>query len=126
MGALRDITPLVPVSDMAEAVTFFCQTLGFGPGLISDGHAYLRRDDVAVRLVPAPPGADMDDPRRQQACYIDVEGLDTLYAALKPALDRLPAGRVRAPFDTDYGQREFHVIHGALLIFFGEALEEDP
>lgn len=76
-----------------------------------------------MRLLGAPPGTDLSDPRRQQACYIDVVGLDELYATLKPALDELPPGRVRAPFDQDYGMREFHVIdEDALLIFFGEPI----
>jgi hypothetical protein len=65
----------------------------------------------------------VDDERRQNSCHIDVEGVDALYAELKPKLDTLPSGRVRAPFDRDYGQREFHVIdEGAMLIFFGEPL----
>jgi len=34
---------------------------------------------------------------------------------------RLPEGRVRAPFNQPYGQREFHVIdEDSLLLFFGE------
>jgi hypothetical protein len=45
------------------------------------------------------------------------------YATLKPALDTLAQGRIRAPFNQDYGQREFHVTdEDCTLIFFGEAL----
>lgn len=67
---------------------------------------------------------DTHDPKHQQSCYIDVLGLDALYEELKPNLDKLPSGRVRAPFDQSYGQREFHVIdEDALLVFFGEPIE---
>jgi hypothetical protein len=35
----------------------------------------------------------------------------------------LPDGRVRAPFDQPYGQREFHVLdEDGTLVFFGEAI----
>ena len=44
---------------------------------------------------------------------------------MKLRLDPLPKGRVRAPFNQDYGQREFHVIdEDCTLIFFGEAIDQ--
>ncbi|MGB1010996.1 MAG: bleomycin resistance protein [Thiolinea sp.] len=123
MPKLNQITPMVPVTDLEHALTFFCGTLGFVVGFQAESYAYIRRDNVALRLLHAAPGTDMHDPKRQQACYIDVEGLDALYAAMKPELDKLPPERVRAPFNQDYGQREFHVAdEDALLIFFGEAI----
>ena len=83
----------------------------------------MRRDAVAVRLVEVSGDVDLSHPERQGSFYIDVEGLDALYAALKPKLDVLPEGRVRAPFDQAYGQREFHVIdEDCTLVFFGEAM----
>ena len=57
----------------------------------------------------------------EQSFYIDVDGIDDLYAELAPGLADLPQGRVRAPFDQPYLQREFHVIdEDGTLIFFGE------
>ena len=118
---LCSISPIVPVTDLARSIAFFTDVLGFTLGFRADNHAYLSRDAIAIRLVGAAPGTDLSDPRRQQACYIDVEGIDALYASMRTALDKLPPGRVRAPFDQDYGMREFHVIdEDALLIFFGE------
>jgi hypothetical protein len=79
---------------------------------------------AAIRLIEVWPEIDLHDERRQNSCYIDVDGLEDLYADLKPGLDRLPEGRVRAHFDQDYGQREFHVIdEDACLIFFGEPVK---
>ena len=122
---LTQITPLVPVSDMDRALEFFCGTLGFVLGFRAEGYAFLKRDNVALRLLNAPPGADMHDPKRQQACYIDVQGVDELYASMKPELDKLPARRVRPPFNQDYGQREFHVAdEDALLVFFGAGIAQ--
>ncbi|MCB1521047.1 MAG: VOC family protein [Hyphomicrobiaceae bacterium] len=118
---LKQITPMVPVADVDLSVAFFTTTLGFTPTFRAEGYAFLRRDGVALRLIASCNPADMHDQKRQQACYIDVEGLDRLYAELKPRLDQLPEGRVKPPFDTFYGQREFHVIDlDALLIMFGE------
>ncbi len=123
MARLKQITPLVPVTSVPKSAEFFQNVLGFEVGVLQDGYAYLKRDDIAIRLIEAAPDMDMSDPKRQLSCYIDVEDVDTLYAELKPKLDKLPPGRVRAPFNQDYGQREFHVIDlDALLIFFGAAI----
>ncbi|MTI03536.1 hypothetical protein, partial [Roseibium sp. RKSG952] len=57
----------------------------------------------------------------EHSFYIDVEGIDELYEELRSGLDDLPEGRVRAPFDQPYLQREFHVLdEDGTLIFFGE------
>lgn len=120
---LKQMTPFVLVTDMDKSLEFYCDTLGFTCGFRADGYAFIKRDKVAIRLVRCDEGVDLSDERRQQSCYIDVENLDDLYASLKSALDKLPEGRVRAPFNQTYGQREFHVIdEDALLIFFGEAI----
>ena len=123
---LKQITPMVPVADLERAIAFFQTSLGFIATVKMDGYAYLTRDSIAIRLIQTAPGTDTHDPKRQQSCYIDVEGLDGLYAELKPNLDKLPPGRVRAPFTQSYGQREFHVIdEDSLLIFFGESIPND-
>jgi len=118
MAKLRQITPLIPVANVAKSVAFFKQVLGFKSSDQSEIYAYIYRDDVAMRLQKA------GDAVGEVACYIDVEDVDGLYAELKSELDRLPTGRVRAPFNQPYGQREFHVIDlDSLLIFFGESIE---
>lgn len=81
----------------------------------------MRRDDVAVRLIEVE--QNVDTAAQQNSFYIDVKGLDALYQEMKPALDVLPEGRVRPPFNQDYGQREFHVLDpDGTLVFFGEAI----
>lgn len=53
--------------------------------------------------------------------YLWVRHVDQLYADLKPKLDTLAEGRVRAPFTQPYGMREFHVKDpDGCLLFFGE------
>ena len=123
MPRMTQITPFVLTSDMDRAIGFFETFLGFATGFRADNYAFLRRDAVAIRLLEVEDDVDLHDPRRQQHCYIDVEDIDGLYAELRPRLEALPEGRVRPPFDTYYGQREFHVIdEDALLISFGQAI----
>ena len=120
---LTQITPFVPCTSLAAQLGFYEGILGFDVGFKADTYAFVRRDDVALRLVEVSAEVDLSHPERQGSFYIDVRGVDALYAALKPALDTLPRERVRAPFDQDYGQREFHVAdEDCTLVFFGEAI----
>jgi len=125
---LHRCTPIIPVSNVASGVRFFRDYLGFDAPYLNDAeaageYAYLRRGNALIRLVQAGPDMDMkNDPKRQMSCYIDVTGIDALFAAHKDKLNTLPSGHLRAPFDQPYGQREFHVIYEALLIFFGEPI----
>ena len=118
MPRLSAITPLVSVEDVDRMAAFFRDVLGFTVHIQREGYAYVARDNAALRLSSTMPGGGA------QACYIDVEGIDALYAELKPRLDLLPPGRVVPPHDQPYGQREFQVTdEGALQILFGEPAE---
>ncbi len=120
---LTQITPFIPCTQLEAQIGFYRDVLGFSVGFQADNYAFLRRDAVAVRLVEVWDGIDLSHPEREGSFYLDVEGIDELYAEMKPALDRLPEGRVRAPFNQDYGQREFHVAdEDCTLVFFGEAV----
>ena len=122
-GKLKQITPFVPCTSLGAQLAFYRDVLGFQVGFEADTFAFLQRDGVAIRLVEVWSGVDLTHPEREGSFYIDVDGLDALYAALKPKLDALPDGRVRAPFDQPYGQREFHVSdEDCTLVFFGEAI----
>lgn len=114
------ITPIIPVGDLSRALDFYTRFLGFAVHARDEGYAYVVRDDIALRLLAATDGSSTGE----QSCYICVENLDELFDELKDNLERLPEGRVRAPFNQPYGQREFHVIdEDSALIFFGEPLK---
>jgi catechol 2,3-dioxygenase-like lactoylglutathione lyase family enzyme len=121
MPNLHQVTPFLRVPDIEAAVAFFVDTLGFRAGFQGGGYAYVWREGAAFRLI-------QDDPlpargNGRYTSYIDVEDVDALYAELKPKLDFLPPGHVCAPFDADYGQREFTVIGpDGDLIAFGTAI----
>lgn len=124
---LNSVTPFLRVPDIEDAVTFFVDTLGFNLGTQVGGYAYVWREGAGFRL-----GQD-DEPQSpprghgRYTSYVDVRDVDALYAELKPQLEKLPPGRVRAPFDQDYGMREFTVTGpDGDLIAFGQSLEAAP
>lgn len=120
--SLTQITPFVPSTSLDAQIGFYRDVLGFEVGFSAENYAFLHRDAVAVRLVQVDSDVDLSHPERQGSFYIDVTGIDDVYATMKPALDKLPTGRVRAPFDQPYNQREFHIFdEDCTLIFFGEA-----
>ena len=120
---LKQVTPFVPCTDLATQLAFYCGILGFKETFQADNYAFVRRGSVGLRLVEVWKEVDLKHPEREGSFYIDVEGIDALYADMKPKLDTLAEGRVRAPFDQPYGQREFHVAdEDCTLIFFGETI----
>ena len=122
---LHQITPFILCSTLASQVTFYQDILGFKLGYMADNYAFLKRDDVAVRLVEVDPDVDLSNPERQSSFYIDVHDIDELFLSLQDKLNHLPEGRVREPFNQVYGQREFHVAdEDCTLIFFGEAISK--
>lgn len=120
---LAQITPFVPCTKLEDQIAFYRDILGFTVGFKAENYAFLKRDCAAIRLVEVDKTVDLRNPERQGSFYIDVQDIDALYAELEPALSKLPKGRVRAPFNQDYAQREFHVSdEDCTLIFFGEAI----
>lgn len=121
---LTQVTPFIPCTSLEKQVAFYRDVLGFEVGYLTEGiYAFLRRDDAAVRLLQVSEDVDLKLPERQNSFYIDVKDIDALWAEMQPRLSALPEGRVRAPFNQDYGQREFHVAdEDCTLIFFGEGV----
>ena len=119
MGNFLQITPVIHVPDLDQALSFFGDLLGFSTVINGGAYAYIEREGIGVRLLQndsddrAPPG------NRRFAYYIDVRDVDALHAELKPKLDRLPRGDVHGPADKPYGQRELLILapDGNLLAF---------
>lgn len=117
------ITPFMHVRDLADAVRFFEDILGFRAVLRMADYAYIERDGVGIRILERH-GVDVPPPgTRAFAYYIDVRDVDALYAELKPRLDELPPSDVHGPADKHYGQRELLVLApDGNLIAFGQAI----
>ena len=112
------------VPDLAKAVAFFEDIVGFKTTFRVPGYAFVRRGPVGFRLMEEKcfaPGT------RRFAYYVDVIDVDELYAELKPRLDTLPAGDVHGPADKPYGQRELIVLApDGNLLAFGQTIAENP
>jgi catechol 2,3-dioxygenase-like lactoylglutathione lyase family enzyme len=120
---LLQITPFMHVQDLEKALAFFVDILGFKIAFRAGTYAYVERERVAFRLLEekgpegGPPG------NRRFAYYVDVRDVDALYAELKPKLDTLPPGDVRAPFNQPYNQRELLVVApDGNIIAFGQGI----
>jgi catechol 2,3-dioxygenase-like lactoylglutathione lyase family enzyme len=125
MAQMTQITPFLHCTDLDAEIAFFRDVLGFEVTHQSTDpdYAFMRRDQVALRLINAGADVAMVNGDAPHMVYIDVEDIDALYAELKPALDRLPEGRVWPLQDRVYGQREFHVRdEGPYLIMFGQGI----
>ena len=112
------------VPDIAAAIAFFEEVLGFRATFRMSDYAYVEREGAGIRILQnhgedgAPPG------NRRFAYYVDVRDVDRLHAELKPKLDLLPAGDVHGPADKPYGQRELLVVApDGNLIAFGQAID---
>ncbi len=125
MSRCEGIAPIIPVTDVPTAVTFFCDSLGFetrnddGRG----GWALIARGEAGLQFVAAGPDYDKDSPACQTSAYIWVDGVDALWEEVRDKLADHPPERVRAPFNQEYGMREFHVSWEAFLLFFGEEIK---
>ena len=119
-----NVTPMLAVANVDAACTFLRDCLGFETGFRQDNYAWCHRDGGAIRLIEAPSDADMNDPARQHIVYIDVDNVDDHYERHRAALDALPEGHFRAPFDQPYAQREFHAIHGPFLFMVGQDIRK--
>lgn len=115
------ITPFFGVSDLVRAIGFYRDELGFSVWSPGGGYAYAERDRVAVRLLALDRGST--NPPGCSHAYVDIIGIDTLFACWEAALRALPEGQWGPPKDHAYGQREFWVRDpDGNLMTFGEGI----
>ncbi|MBA2296514.1 MAG: VOC family protein [Actinobacteria bacterium] len=124
--------PALPARDVAEAVVFYGERLGFEALHHNGGFAVLRRDDAVVHLWQADDESwserSAGEPVRSGAesflagttsCRIEVAGVDELYAELRERDVLHPVSR-EGVTTTDFGTREFATLDGDgnLISFF--------
>ena len=113
----------MPVRELAASLAFYRDVLGFEVKVDAPetGYGLVAREGAAVALVATGDAAALKATETNISAYIWVEDLAGLWEELRPALDALPEGQVRPPFQQDYGMREFHVKDpDGFLILFGE------
>lgn len=109
MEKVYQITPFLHVPNMAEALAFFCGTLGFELKHRQSNYAYIELSGCGLRLLEEPTRKITADGKARVTVYIDVADVDSLHAKLDPALCALPPDRVEPLKNMPYRQREFQV-----------------
>ncbi len=86
MTTMLSATPALPVRDVARAVVFYAEKLGFAAVHVEGGFAVMRRDEVEIHLWEAnSPGTAGAEPHLagSASCRVKVTGLRELYAELQ-------------------------------------------
>jgi catechol 2,3-dioxygenase-like lactoylglutathione lyase family enzyme len=134
MVTLSKTIPALPVQNVADAVGFYRDRLGFDVVHHDDGFAVMARDDAVLHLWESGDESWRDRESFERpvcsgaesfiagtaSCRIRVEGVDELYDEMRES-DVLH-GTVRELASTDFGTREFHTLDqdGNLITFFEE------
>lgn len=118
------ITPFMHVKDVAAAVRFLTEVLGFEEIIADPGYAYLDREGAGLRILGHPNDPEVGKPHGGFAYYIDVRDLNVVQDQIGTKLAQLPPGHVVGPKDQAYGQRELMIRapDGNVLVF-GQAID---
>jgi catechol 2,3-dioxygenase-like lactoylglutathione lyase family enzyme len=106
------VTPMIPAgSDLASALAFYADQLGFNVVWQDDGMAGVQRGGVAFNLVRNGDRHWADN----TSCSIGVSGLDALFAEYRDIDARVGPLEVKP-----WGRREFHMVlpSGVCLQFY--------
>lgn len=122
---IKSAATIVAVSNVDASIAFYRDILGFETILATpDGSlGVVAKGPARLQLLKTDNEDALKATANNVAVYIEVDGVDDLYAHLQEGLETLPEGRLRPPFNQPYGMREFHVKDpdGCLLFFAEEA-----
>lgn len=117
------ITPFMHVRDLAAAVEFLEDVLGFETVVRIPEYAYLEREGAGLRVLERADAIVFPADCGRFAYYIDVRDVDSVHETLRSKLEFLPQGHVHGPADKAYGQRELIVrAPDNQLLVFGAAI----
>jgi catechol 2,3-dioxygenase-like lactoylglutathione lyase family enzyme len=123
-GNILQVTPFMHVADLASAVSFFEDMLGFVTLFRIRDYAYVEREGAGLRIQSHDNPDEIGKPHRGFAYYFDVRDVDALLAELRPRLAVLPDGDVQGPVNQEYGQRELLIrAPDGNLVVFGQAIQ---
>lgn len=111
------LSPMIPSYNIRETAAFFENLFGFQNGMDSDDYQILYRETFSIHILKA--GTDIG----QMEFYLEVDAVDPLWDSIK---DKLTGIKTRAPFDREYGMREFHIEipHTNTLLFVGQEIKK--
>jgi uncharacterized glyoxalase superfamily protein PhnB len=100
LAKLSRVAPELPSVDLQQALTYYCEKLGFGVAMERPDYAIVERDDVALHLFQSE--GKMCSP---MAIHIFSADLDALYAELCGSGAQITQPIERKP----WGNRDFRV-----------------
>jgi hypothetical protein len=112
------LSPMVPSYNIRATLNFFVEFFGFKPVMDEDNYAIVHKDGHLIHFLNA--GTDIGE----MEFYLEVDDIDSLWETIK---DKLESIKIRAPFDREYGMREFHIIipHTKTLMFVGQEIKKE-
>jgi catechol 2,3-dioxygenase-like lactoylglutathione lyase family enzyme len=115
MAKVVFLSPMVPSYNVKETVRFFTELFGFEIARDEGNYVIIHKDNHLIHFLNA--GKDIGE----MEFYLEVDDIDLLWENVK---DKLGEIKNRAPFDREYGMREFHIIlpHTKTLMFVGQVL----
>lgn len=110
------LSPMIPSYKIRETVDFFKDIFGFSAMMEADNYAVLQKDNLTIHILNA--GTEIGE----MEFYLHVDDVDGLWDTIR---DKVSHTKTRAPFDREYGMREFHIIvpHTKTLLFVGHELK---
>lgn len=92
-----NVTQMLAVADVGATVQVLLDCLGLPLGYRAERYAYAEHDRGGIRLIGAPPDADMDDTARERIVSVDAGDVDAFFDAHRAALEAFPAAKMRSP-----------------------------
>ena len=107
---------MIPSYNINETARFFRELFHFSVVREETNYIILSKNNLNIHILNA--GKDIGE----MEFYLEVVGLDDLWQEIK---DKLSGVKIKAPFNREYGMREFHIIvpHTKTLLFVGQVLK---
>jgi predicted enzyme related to lactoylglutathione lyase len=115
MKDLERIIPHIPSKNIGETSDFMSKVFGFKSSSQTEFYSELSLGNKTLGILAS------DGEPNQQSIYLQVGDVDTLWSKVESKLKEV---KTKAPFNQQYGMREFHLIIPATntLLFVGAKL----
>ncbi len=109
------LNPMIPSYNVEATKRFFVDLFGFSIVMEGD-YTIMKKDAVLIHILRA--GENIGE----MEFYLEVDDIDIIWQSIH---ERLTGYKFRAPFDREYGMREFHieVPHTKTLMFVGMVIK---
>ncbi len=116
---LKTAIPILASLNTEETVAFYTEKLGFTFHTDWEGYLIFSKDDIQIHLW----STTDDSIPKNTGCYVNVTGVDELYAQYEPLGIVHPNGKLT---DTPWEMRQFSILdNNGNIIHFGEDLGEE-